>query len=467
MEEFEKPDKGWSESEFQGLSLGDRRLERRVLKVAEQLSSNLQSPIYAATKDWASAKAAYRLFDNDKVTTNNLLVPHRGQTLSRISHEKLVLAIQDTTFLNFSQGKKNKSLGPIGDRNSQAQGMVLHHTLAVTPENLPLGILTQKIWTRNGFNEKTEEENWKTPIEDKESYKWIEALRDVNKLVSTADRVVTVCDREADIYEFISEAFSLKAEILIRASADRKLAEEPEHRLFDRLGSMPLIGEVELHLPRDLKRPSKVVCDIRAEAVTLAPPDRHGGSLLKPLTVYCILVSEQSPKSEVDKLEWKLMTNIPVDSLEDAVEKISWYRTRWQIEVYHRILKTGCDVEGCLLESRDRIARYLVLFSIIAWRIFWITHIARVDPNAPACIILSKRELDVLQIFTRDNPSLKKKLTTANEVVLAIAMLGGFLNRKNDGKPGPTPIWRGWQLLQQLALNLNKKRAQEIFATYG
>lgn len=201
MAEFENLDSGWSESEFQGLSFGDSRLEKRMLKVAEQLSSKLQSPIYAATKDWASAKAAYRLFDNNKVTAENILEPHRAQTIARLSKEELVLAVQDTTYLNFSRGKKNKSLGPIGDSTTSAQGMIMHHTLGLTPDNLPLGVITQKIWIRDGFSEKTEHEKWKTPIEEKESYKWIEALRETTKLVPETSRVVTVCDREADVYE--------------------------------------------------------------------------------------------------------------------------------------------------------------------------------------------------------------------------------------------------------------------------
>lgn len=467
MEEFENPDKGWAAIEFEGLSLGDKRLEKRLLKVAEQLSSNLQLPIYAATKEWASAKAAYRLFDNEKVCAEKILAPHRAQTIARILQEELVLAIQDTTYLNFSRGKKSKSLGPIGDSISQAQGMVMHHTVAITPSNLPMGILSQKIWVRDGFNEQTDSEKWKAPIEEKESYKWIEALREVTEIVPRTTRVITVCDREADIYEFLSEAKALNADILIRACSDRNLAEEPEQRLFNKLSTLPVIGVAELSLPRHDRPNCKVTFDIRVGAVTLAPPQRYGVSTLEPLKMFCILASEQSPVNENEKLEWRLMTNIPVLSLDDAIEKILWYRCRWQIEVYHRILKTGCDVEGCLLEERDRITRYLVLFSVIAWRIFWMTHIARVNPNAPASTILSKRELDVLHVFTKENTCFKNNISTAKEVILAIAMLGGFLNRKHDGKPGPTPVWRGWQLLQMLAINLNKERAKAIFATYG
>lgn len=464
---MEAIDGGWSEIEFQGVSLGDKRLEKRLRSVAEQLSSKLQSPIYDAAGDWKSAKAAYRFFDNEKVTAAKLLAPHVSQTMSRIAKEEIILAIQDTTFFNFSQGKQGRGLGPIGDRQSKAEGLILHHTLAVSSSGLPLGILSQKIWAREGFNEQTEQERWATPIELKESYRWLEALRETDRLMPQSTKVITVCDREADIYEFLQEASLLDAHILIRASANRRLDDSAEEYFFDRLKTLPIVGSIELSLPQHEKRNRTVVCDVRLGAITLTPPARPGKSTLTPLTFYGILVTEQNPTDKNEPLEWKLITNVPTTSFDEALERIRWYRLRWQIEVFHRILKTGCDVEGCLLEAKDRIVRYLVLFSIIAWRIFWLTHIARVNPNAPALSVISKQELDVLRTFTKPNPSLKKELSTAKEVVLAVAMLGGFLNRKNDGRPGPTPIWRGWQLLQQLAFNLNKSEAKKVFATYG
>jgi len=464
---MEAIDRGWSELEFEGLDLGDGRLEKRLMKVAEQLSSKLQSPIYDAAGDWASAKGAYRLFDNEKVSAEKIIEPHLTQTLSRIAKEEVVLAIQDTTFLTFSEGKKVKGLGPIGDSKTSAEGLILHHTLAVSESNLPLGLLTRKVWGRDGFSQQTEKERWRTPIENKESYRWIEALRETHRLVPQSTKVVTVCDREADIYEFLQEASLFNAQILIRASANRNLNDSGEQRFFERLKTLPVVGSIELSLPRHEKRDTKAILDVRLGSITFAPPERPGKSRLTPLTFFGILVTEPNPRDPKNPLEWKLITNVPTASFEDAVQRIVWYRLRWQIEVLHRILKTGCDVEGCLLESKDRIIRYLALFSVIAWRIFWLTHIARVEPNAPALSVVSKRELEVIRTFSRRVPENKKKLNTAKEVILAVAMLGGFLNRKNDGRPGPTPIWRGWQLVQQLAINLDRKEAKRVFGSCG
>jgi hypothetical protein len=465
---MEKRVAGWSEAEFKGLELGDTRLERRLRRVAEQLSAKLRTPIYGAAGDWAAAKAAYRFFDNAKVQAEKILAPHREQTLKRMGAEEVILVIQDSTYLNFGAGKKGDDLGPIGDSRSKAQGLILHHSLAVSVAGLPLGIVTQKVWARGRYQPQTEDQRWAKPIEEKESIRWLEALRETQHLVSSPTRVITVCDREADMYEFFQEASALNAPIVVRVALNRRLQEAEEKYLFDRMKVLAKVGQIELAVPQHEHPDRTVVCEVRVGSVTLAPPDRKRRSSLTPLTFAGIVVTEQhEPSEQHEPIEWKLLTNIPTTSFAEALVIIRYYRLRWQIEVLHRILKTGCHVEGCLLETKDRIVRYLVLCSIIAWRIFWLTHIARVAPDTPALSVIAKHELHVLRAVTKPASACKPHLSTAKEVVLAIARLGGFLNRKHDGPPGPTPIWRGWQLLQQLSLRFNNAATLRGFTTYG
>jgi transposase-like protein/transposase Tn5 family protein len=465
---MEQRDTGWSVTEFRGVKLGDTRLERRLQRVAEQLSAKLRTPIYGAAGDWAAAKAAYRFFDNEKVQAEKILAPHREQTLKRMGAEEVTLVIQDSTYLNFSAGTKRDDLGPIGDSRSKAQGLILHHSLAVSVEGLPLGIVTQKIWARGQYHPQTEDQRWAKPIEEKESIRWLEALRETHQLVSSPTSVITVCDREADMYEFFQEATGLGAPMVGRVALNRRLRDAEEKYLFDRMQKLPKVGQIQLSVPQHEQRDRTVVCAVRLGSVTLAPPDRKGRSSLTPLTFYGIVVTEeQAPSDPYEPIEWKLLTNIPTRSFAEALAIIGYYRLRWQIEVLHRILKTGCHVEGCLLATKDRIVRYLVLCSIIAWRIFWLTHIARVAPDTPALSVIAKHELYVLRAVTKPASACKPHLSTAKEVVLAIAMLGGFLNRKHDGPPGPTPIWRGWQLLQQLSLRFNNAATLRGFTTYG
>jgi hypothetical protein len=465
---MEKVAAGWSAVELRGVKLGDKRLERRLRRVAAQLSGKLRVPIYAATGDWAAAKAAYRLFDNEKVQAEKILAPHREQTLKRIGGEEVILVIQDSTYLNFSAGKKGEDLGPIGDSRSKARGLILHHSLAVSVEGLPLGLVTQKIWARGKYQPQTEDQRWAKPIAEKESIRWLEALRETHQLVPPRTRVITVCDREADMYEFFQEAAALETQMVVRVALNRRLQDADEKYLFDRMNKLPEVGQIQLSVPQHEKPDRHVVCTVRLGRVTLAPPDRKGRSSLTPLTFYGIVVREEhDPSDPHEPIEWKLLTNIPTPSFAEALAIIGYYRLRWQIEVLHRILKTGCHVEGCLLATKARLVRYLVLCSIIAWRIFWLTHIARVAPQTPALCILSQPELHVLRAVTKPTPACKPHLATAKDVVLAIAMLGGFLHRKHDGQPGPTPIWRGWQFLQQLSMHFNKKATLSVFATYG
>jgi hypothetical protein len=254
----------------------------------------------------------------------------------------------------------------------------------------------------------------------------------------------------------------------VRVALNRRLHNAEEKYLFARMQTLPHVGQIHLSLPQPEQQDRTVVGEVRLGTVTLAPPDRKGRSSLTPLTFYGMVVTEQQEAAEKNEpIEWKLLTNIPTTSFAEALAIIRYYRLRWQIAVLHRILKTGCTVEGCLLATKARIVRYLVLCSILAWRIFWLTHIARVAPHTPALCVISKHDRHVLRAFTKPTAAFNHNLATAKDVVLALARLGGFLNRKHDGNPGPTPIWRGWQFLQQLSRHFHEKEAMRGFATYG
>jgi Transposase DNA-binding len=165
---IEGAEKGWAVIEFADVDLGEARLEKRLWSVAEDLSRQPEYPIHQASQDSAATKAAYRLFDNEKVTPERIFTVHRKRSLERMHKEPVVLAIQDTSFFNFSSHKKTKGLGPIGDSDKDAQGLILHSTLAVTPSGLPVGVLSHRCWAREGYRA-SEKEHERKPIEEKES----------------------------------------------------------------------------------------------------------------------------------------------------------------------------------------------------------------------------------------------------------------------------------------------------------
>lgn len=445
-------EQAWSESEFQTVELGDKRLARRLKQLAGELASAPTAPINQACAGWTATKAAYRFFQNEKVSSKHILYPHQTRTLERMAGEKVVLAVQDTTYLNFSSHPQTCGLGPIGDSRSNSQGLVVHSTLVVTTQGLPLGVMGQRIWARDGYNHQTERERKNTSIEHKESYRPIQGIQHTQTLKPIDVRVVTLCDRESDIYEFYMAAEQAEAEFVIRAAWDRHV----NHSEFSQLGAhvqaQPVSGCYWLTLPAREHHPARTAkLVVRFAAVTLRPTQRSRNSLFYPLTpvdLYAVYVTEIEPPDPDNAIEWMLLTNIAVHSFEQALEKLDWYQCRWQIEVFHKILKHGCTIKRCRLQSAERLQRYITLMSIVAWRLFWITHLQCTCPSAPASLILTQVELRTLVAL---DPHLLHRVPldlSVAQAVVAIAKLGGFLARRGDREPGPTVLWRGWTVLQ-------------------
>jgi len=450
-----KVNEQWAAIEFADVELNDARLNRRCQELAVALGQQPDAPINQACEDWADTKAAYRFLGNtDKVTPAGICAPHHQRTVERMSQYPLVLAVQDTTFFNYTHHPQTEGLGEIGTKKQHQRGFGLHSTLVVTPAGLPLGTLTQQFFSRPlGAPAHTPAELQRLPIQAKESYKWIEAFEQTLRLSPTGVEVVTVCDREADIYEMFVLAEEKQAGLVIRASADRLLVEPEVRKLWAKVEQQPGAGQLTLHLSSNQQRPARqATVSVRFTQVKLKPPWRPHSKKLPPVTLTAILVREDNPPAEVDEpIEWLLLTTTPVHSFDDAVRVVGWYGCRWQIEVYHKILKSGCTVEDCRLQQADRLYNYIALMSVVAWRLHWLTYINRTDPDLPCTMILTTTEWQVLYMRIHRTTSLPPTPPTVRQAVRWIAQLGGFLGRKRDGEPGITVMWRGWQRLQDMA----------------
>lgn len=446
----------WCEEELAEVHLGDKRLDVRLVDIAAKLAAQPLAPINQACDDWADTKASYRLFQNEKVTPEKILTPHQQRTRERMASYPLVLAVQDTTYLNYTSHSKTEGLGPIGTEEQDLLGLVDHTTMALTPEGLPLGVLSQDIWARETDTESlTAAELRKRPIEEKESYKWLEALRETVALTPDGVQVVSVCDREADVYELFAEAQALETGLLVRATQNRTLVEPEMGKLWNAVETAPVAGHLIVHVPAKGDEPERdAIVNVQSCTVTLNPPWRPKRADRDPLpeiTLDVVLVQEVDPPTDVTPLEWLLLTNVPVRSFEDAVERVKWYRCRWHIEVYFKVFKSGCKVEDCRLGTADRLIRYLTLSSIIAWRLYWLTHVNRHYPDAPCTTVLAEHEWRALYASINHTPVVPQQPPTVRQAVHWIAQLGGFLGRKSDGEPGVIVIWRGWQRLQDIA----------------
>jgi hypothetical protein len=452
----------WVTREFAGVDLCDKRLDRRLIKTAQHLARSPTAPINEACGDWASTQAAYRLFDNPKASAQAILEPHTGATIERmVAHGGPVLAVQDTVFFSYGQHPKTRGLGPIGKSNSANEhGLVMHNALAFTTSGVPLGVLSQQVWAREAVPEEGHQEKIErlqcTAIEEKESVKWLAALHETLARTPVGVKVITVADRESDIFEFLTEAQEQQAQFLIRARTDRRLVPEDSDGdtcILDALASAAVLGVLAVAIPGNGKRKARTASvEVRIAQVTIKPPQRRGraktSASMEPVTVNVIAATEESPPEGTEALSWVLLTNLPVRSFASAAEKIDWYAQRWGIETWHKVLKSGCTVEDCLLETADRLTRYLALFSIIAVRLMHVTYLARAQPEAPATEVFSQEEIEALHIrFTGTLPP--PTAPTLREVVRMIGRLGGHLGRAGDGEPGITVLWRGWLRLHE------------------
>ena len=438
----------WAEEEFGGCALPDTRLQTRLLSLARDFYARPQANVTHACASRAKAKAAYRFLDHEKTTMDILLQPHLQSTEARVRIEKIVLAVQDTTSLNYTAHTATAGMGPIGSNGPQ--GLHLHSTQAFSTQGTPLGFLDVQCWARDPADIGKKERRHRVPIEEKESFKWLKSLRAVAEVQARCPgtMLVSVGDREADIYELFEEAKAHPEgpKLLIRAEHNRQLHDE--HRLWEAMQSRPVEGIQVLQVPRQGNRAARTAhMSVRYAAVSLVAPTGHKGL---PLPVWAVFAQEQDTPVGVKPLEWMLLTTIPVTRFEQAIEKLMWYTRRWGIEVLHRTLKSGCRIEQRQLGQADRIEACLAIDLVVAWRIYYLNKLGREVPQAPCTVYFEEAEWKALMVFTTKNPVTPSHPPTLREAIRLIAGLGGFLGRKSDGEPGTQTLWLGLQRLDDI-----------------
>jgi len=443
----------WAEEEFREADLGDRRLNHRVVSIAKAFYARPQANIPQACQTRAEAKATYRFFDHPETSMEKVLAPHTEATLERISREEVVLAVQDTTSLNYTAHPRTQDLGPIGYRRDRGIGLMLHSTLAFNREGTPLGFLDVQCWARDAKDFGKKKRRHSVPIEQKESYKWLASFRKVAEAQKRCPKstLVSVGDREADIYELFEMVLSdlSGAKLLIRAEQDRLLAEGQGH-LWEKMARQEVAGIQELQVPRQKNRPARVArLEVRFAEVTLKPPQRKKGR--NELTLWAVWARETEAPAEGERIEWMLLTTVPVTTFEEAIEKLAWYTIRWGIEIFHKTLKSGCKVEERQLGHADRIETCLAIDMVVAWRIFHLVKLGRETPDVPCTVFFEEAEWKALVAYVTHNPNPPEHPPTLREAMRMVASLGGFLGRKGDGEPGTKSLWLGLQRLDDLS----------------
>lgn len=446
----------WASEEFRAIAFGDERLSNRLLKLANSFSSQPGKSIPGNCQSWAETKAAYRFFDNKKVTSEKILQPHIDSSLVRMQGQPVILLVQDTTVLNYTGQKERKNSGPTV--RDKTKGILLHPTLAVTPEKLCLGVVGYEQWFRPELAKKTPRErsrinHLKNPS-DKESYRWVRSYQTANEYASKLpdSTIVSIADREGDLFELYQEAHQTKkgnkAHWLIRASYDRLLVDEQGKAQYSKLIETVKLGGEKGRIRFSLAaRTNRAARDIEQKIyfaeVNLSPTQRQKRKYgYEAVKTNVVIASEINVADGEEAIEWILLTSLPLFSAEDALTIIGWYQCRWQIETYFKILKSGCKIEKLQISDDERFRPCLALYMIIAWRILYITMLGREYPDVSCEIVFDKIEWQTAFIVLKhakppkDPPSL-------NEMIKLIASLGGFLNRSSDNVPGSGTLWKG------------------------
>ena len=359
------------QDEVQGAALGDQRLTKRLGKLIEQLGAKPNMSIPAASRGRAEMEAAYRFFDNEKVLPEKILQPHIEATRERISQAEVALLVQDTTDIDLTRPQQQvRGAGPM--EYDTRRGVFFHPLLAFNDHGLPLGVAWHKSWTRHQLKRMTrnEKDHWlrETPIEKKESFRWIEGMRAARKVAEACSQTTCVCiaDSDADVYELFCESRATsrgELHLLVRACKNR-ITSDPQANLLDATRATPCLLQFSVNvsartakvIPEPRKRHETRVAriadvEVRATTVTVRPPYRRKGRKLPEVTLNIVLAEESNPPDGATPVQWLLVTTLPIEHVEQVQQIVTYYAIRWQIEIYFRTLKSGCRIEDRQFET--------------------------------------------------------------------------------------------------------------------
>ncbi len=455
-------DGSWAVTEFAGAALGDQRRTGRLVSLATALFKRPGASLPQACGNRAALKAAYRFFDNDSIIPQEVLQSHVASTTLRVASCGLVLAPQDTTSLDWTAHPATQGLGPLSDPDHH--GLFAHTTLAITPERVPLGLLAQQVWARDPNDVGKRQTRKHRPIEQKESHKWLLSLQAVIQAQKRCPdtQFVSIGDREADVFDLFLEDRPEGVDLLVRAAWNRKVV-HPEGYLWDVIASQPVVKYLTVQVPRrENQKARKASLALRFCPVKLCPPKHRKNEQLPPVEVFAVHVLEEAPPDGIDPIEWLLLSTVPVRTVEDAIERVDWYACRWGIELFHKVLKSGCRIEMRQLESADALHRCLLLYSVIAWRILYAVMLSRNLPDLPCTALLDPEEWQALHCTIHRTPDVPSEPPTLRQAVHWIGRLGGFLDRKSDGEPGVTVLWKGLHSLTDLTTMYRILRPQSL-----
>ena len=469
----------WAADEMATADLNDKRLDKRLIQILSDMSERPNMSIPAASGGHAEMTAAYRFYDNDKATWEAIIGPHVVESKKRIAAEKTVLLVQDTTEIDLTRPEQQVlGAGPLD--GGPRRGTFVHLLEGFTPEGVPLGAAWAQSQARDEESldipqaEKREIRK-NAPIEEKESFRWLEGLRQARSVAEECPnaKCLYVADSEADIYELFAERRG-QLDWLIRLSQDRATIPDKKSEtadvgrlIRDQLANAKVLFTKQISVRG---RKAKVTCEsrarrqpredreafveVRAITLTLRPPARPGQEQLPEVTINLVQVLEPNPPEGDTAIEWILLTTLPIDTVEQVQQVIQYYTTRWMIELFFRTLKSGCRIEERRFERLDRLETCLAVSLIVAWRLLYLCRMGREFPDMSCDTIFDPSEWKSVWMAVHHEPP-PATAPPLGVMMRLIAELGGYVNRKNADPPGTQTLWLGLQRMHDLSMAWN------------
>jgi len=437
--------KEWVAEEFATLDFKSKRLEKRFMKTMSDLSEQPDKSIWLASGSRSNAKAVYRMLANEKCEKGSILSAHRDAIEVR-NESKVLLAVQDTMSVNYKTHTKTSGLGYNCEK--ETLGINVHSSLALTPCGVPIGVFSQSVNTRTGEKDtRTKEQRKRRPIEEKESYCWLEAMKNASENAPSNVKLIHIADREGDIYELYALAERTGEKFIVRATTHNRLTTEGR-KILDVLREALAVGVDKVTIPANHSTKTKereAVLTIRYGTFSIKKPARFNSNkeLANSLDLTLISLTEENPPEGVEPLEWLLMTNLCIESAEDAILAARYYKQRWKIERFHFVLKSGCEIEKIQQRSVDGIELMILMYSIIAVHIMMLTYTARNFPDTPCSLLFAESEWKTLFRTANRTTHCPNSPYSMADALRYVAKLGGFAGAKSDGEPGLKVIWIG------------------------
>ena len=430
--------------DFPHLDFGDIRRDERFVTIINNISTQPGSSIPKQNKRWYDTKATYEFFKNEDVSIEALKKTMMLYGANQVSEQMQVLILQDISNISYND-LQAEGLGYLD--NKEGRGILCYTSMAATTEGLPLSLLYQHTWIRPldelGKSSKRKQINF----EDKESYRWYEGMQEVNKVLDPSIQKIHIADREADIYELFFHAYEPNTDFLIRARHNRQLANGSH--LWDNIAAQRVAAKVNLDIPdKTGKKKLSVEVEVRYHQVEILRPVKNNANY-ESVTLTAIEIKEPGSKNtaEEDIIHWKLLTTLEVNNITNALQCVKWYTTRWLIERFHYVLKSGTRIEELQLKDAESLQKAISVYSMAAFRVMQLVYESRHHPEITCEVILTKAQWKTLYMLIHGNTQLPKQPPSLQQAVMWIGRLGGHLGRKSDGPPGLKTVWLGYQQL--------------------